>query len=151
MSQLNRQTSPLHMIESISHITFIVKDVRRTADFFRSVFNAEEIYDSSEKSFSTSYEKFFIIGGTWIAVMEGEPLSEGSYNHIAFKVPETEFDACVLKLRALGVEFDEGRSRAEGEGRSIYFYDFYNHLFELHTGTLAERLSRYASDNPLKS
>ena len=77
------------MIESISHITFIVKDVRRTADFFRSVFNAEEIYDSSEKSFSTSYEKFFIIGGTRIAVMEGEPLSEGSYNHIAFKVPET--------------------------------------------------------------
>lgn len=139
------------MIESISHITFIVKDVRRTADFFRSVFNAEEIYDSSEKSFSTSYEKFFIIGGTWIAVMEGEPLSERSYNHIAFKVPETEFDACVLKLRALGVEFDEGRSRAEGEGRSIYFYDFDNHLFELHTGTLAERLSRYASDNPLKS
>ena len=151
MSQLNRQTSPLHMIESISHIKFIVKDVRRTADFFRSVFNAEEIYDSSEKSFSTSYEKFFIIGGTWIAVMEGEPLSERSYNHIAFKVPETEFDACVLKLRALGVEFDEGRSRAEGEGRSIYFYDFDNHLFELHTGTLAERLSRYASDNPLKS
>jgi hypothetical protein len=27
---------------------------------------------------------------------------------------------------------------------SLYFYDDDNHLFELHTGTLAERLERYA-------
>jgi hypothetical protein len=32
----------------------------------------------------------------------------------------------------------------EGEGQSLYFYDFDNHLFELHTGTLAQRLARYA-------
>ena len=137
------------MIESISHITFIVKDVQRTAAFFRSIFDAEEVYDSSEKNYSTAYEKFFIIGGTWIAVMEGEPLPEKSYNHIAFKVPETDFDAYVLKLQALGVEINEGRSRVQGEGRSIYFYDFDNHLFELHTGTLEERLSRYANAKPL--
>ncbi|EIW18957.1 lactoylglutathione lyase-like lyase [Pelosinus fermentans DSM 17108] len=31
----------------------------------------------------------------------------------------------------------------EGEGRSLYFYDYDNHLFELHTGTLTERLKRY--------
>lgn len=137
------------MIESISHITLIVKDVKRTAAFFQSLFNAEEVYDSSEKNFSTAYEKFFIIGGTWIAVMEGEPLSERSYNHIAFKIPEAEFDAYVLKLQKLCVEIDAGRTRIEGEGRSIYFYDFDNHLFELHTGTLAERLSRYPSAKSL--
>ena len=137
------------MIESISHITFIVKDVQRTAAVFRSIFDAKEVYDSSEKNYSTAYEKFLIIGGTWIAVMEGEPLPEKSYNHIAFKVPETEFDTYVLKLQALGVEIDEGRSRVQGEGRSIYFYDFDNHLFELHTGTLEERLSRYANAKPL--
>jgi hypothetical protein len=32
--------------------------------------------------------------------------------------------------------------RVEGEGRSLHFYDD-NHLFELHTGTLEERLERY--------
>ncbi|MDL1968034.1 MAG: FosX/FosE/FosI family fosfomycin resistance hydrolase [Deltaproteobacteria bacterium] len=134
------------MIESISHITFIVKDVKRTADFFRAIFNAKEIYDSSEKNFSTSYEKFFIIGGTWIATIEGEPLSERSYNHIAFKVPEAKFDEYVLKVKQLGVEIKAGRKRDEGESRSIYFYDYDNHLFELHTGTLDERLSRYSSE-----
>ena len=133
------------MIESISHITIIVKDVKRTAKFFRAIFNAKEIYDSSEMNFSTSYEKFFIIGGTWIVAMEGEPLSERSYNHIAFKVPETEFDDYVLTVRQLGVEIKAGRKRAEGESRSIYFYDYDNHLFELHTGTLAERLTLYTS------
>ena len=133
------------MIESISHITIIVKDVRRTAKFFRAIFNAEEVYDSSKMNFSTSYEKFFIIGGTWIVAMEGEPLSERSYNHIAFKVPDTEFDEYVLKVKQLGVEIKAGRKRTEGESRSIYFYDYDNHLFELHTGTLAERLTCYTS------
>jgi fosfomycin resistance protein FosX len=37
----------------------------------------------------------------------------------------------------------EGRPRVEGEGRSIYFYDHDNHLIELHSGTLKERLKRY--------
>jgi hypothetical protein len=31
-----------------------------------------------------------------------------------------------------------------GEGHSLYFYDYDNHMFELHTGTLEERLTRYA-------
>ena len=133
------------MVESISHITIIVKDVRRTAEFFRAIFNAKEVYDSSKMNFSTSYEKFFIIGGTWIVAMEGEPVSERSYNHIAFKVPEAEFDEYVLKVKQLGVEIKAGRKRDEGESRSIYFYDYDNHLFELHTGTLAERLTLYTS------
>ena len=31
----------------------------------------------------------------------------------------------------------------EGEGESLYFYDFDNNLFELHAGTLEQRLERY--------
>jgi len=131
------------MIESISHITFIVRDVKRTAALFRSVFNAEEIYDSSDKNFSISYEKFFLIGGTWIAIMEGDSIAEKSYNHIAFKVSESDVDVYLLKVREAGLDIIEGRDRIEGEARSVYFYDYDNHLFELHTGTLSERLSSY--------
>lgn len=133
------------MIESISHITFIVKDIKRSTDLFRTIFDAEEVYDSSEKSFSIAYEKFFLIGGTWIAIMEGDSISERSYNHIAFKVPEADFDDYVMRVRKAGVQIVEGRSRIEGEARSVYFYDHDNHLFELHTGTLSDRLYSYSN------
>ncbi len=113
-------------------------------EFLRTIFDAEEVYDSKEKNYSLSYEKFFIIGGTWIAVMEGEPLSERSYKHVAFKVSNSEFDEYVSRIKQLGLEVKPGRDRVEGESRSIYFYDYDNHLFELHTGTLQDRLLRYS-------
>jgi hypothetical protein len=39
-----------------------------------------------------------------------------------------------------------GRKRVEGEARSTYFYDYDNHLFELHTGTLRERIASYTGN-----
>lgn len=132
------------MIEAVSHMTFIVRDVEKTGRLFRDIFDAGEVYDSGEKTFSISREKFFIIGGVWIAVMEGEPLPGRSYNHVAFKIPESEFDDYVCRISRLEVDVLPGRKRLEDEGRSIYFYDYDNHLFELHTKTLHERLIRYA-------
>ena len=134
------------MIESISHITFIVKDVKRSAELFRYLFNAEEVYDSSNKNYSVGYEKFLLIGDTWIAIMEGDSILERSYNHIAFKVPESDFDEYIGKVKESGLEIIKGRDRIEGEARSVYFYDYDNHLFELHTGTLSERLSYYSTN-----
>jgi len=131
------------MIESISHITFIVKDIDRTTQFFRTVFDAEEVYDGARKNYSISYEKFFVVGGVWVALMAGEPLSERSYNHVAFKVPEAEFDDYLSRIKQLVLEILPGRKRIEGEARSIYFYDYDNHLFELHSGTLSERITSY--------
>ena len=132
------------MIKSVSHITFIVKDVEKMAHFLSTIFDAEEVYNSAGKNFSISYEKFFIIGGAWIAVMEGEPLSERSYNHVAFEVSDSEFDKYVSRVVQFGLEVQSGRDRVDGESRSIYFYDYDNHLFELHTGTLQDRLLRYS-------
>jgi hypothetical protein len=43
----------------------------------------------------------------------------------------------------LGLETMKDRKRIKGEGKSIYFYDYDNHLFELHTGSLGERLKHY--------
>ena len=136
------------MIEGISHITFIVKDLARASEFFRSIFNAEEVYSSGDNTFSSAREKFFLIGSQWIAIMEGEPLSERTYNHVAFKIPEEEFEAYESRVLALGVDLAPSRPRVEGEGRSLYFYDLDNHLFELHTGTLRERLAWYEASLP---
>jgi catechol 2,3-dioxygenase-like lactoylglutathione lyase family enzyme len=131
------------MIEGISHLTFIVRNLELTTTFFKQIFEAEEIYSSGDNIFSISREKFFSIGDQWIAIMEGESLPTRTYNHIAFKISEKEFEIYESRIRQLGVDFKPPRPRVEGEGRSLYFYDFDNHLFEIHTGTLSQRLERY--------
>ncbi|EIM2223109.1 TPA: FosX/FosE/FosI family fosfomycin resistance thiol transferase [Listeria monocytogenes] len=131
------------MISGLSHITLIVKDLNKTTAFLQNIFNAEEIYSSGDKTFSLSKEKFFLIAGLWICIMEGDSLQERTYNHIAFQIQSEEGDEYTERIKALGVEMKPERPRVQGEGRSIYFYDFDNHLFELHAGTLEERLKRY--------
>jgi catechol 2,3-dioxygenase-like lactoylglutathione lyase family enzyme len=131
-------------IEGISHITFIVRDLDQMSRFLCDGLDAQEVYDSIEKNFSISREKFFVLAGYWIAVMEGQSPLEKTYQHIAFKVGASKLSYYEQKLKALGVEFKPTRPRIEGEGESLYFYDFDNHLFELHTGTLEQRLSQYS-------
>ena len=131
------------MIAGLSHMTFIVSDLDRMTDILVGVLDAREVYASGDETFSLSPEKFFLIGDLWIAIMKGEPLQSRSYNHIAFKIDEAQFDTYIERIQALGLEMKPPRPRVEGEGRSIYFYDADNHLFELHTGTLEERLKRY--------
>jgi fosfomycin resistance protein FosX len=144
------------MVAGLSHMTFVVRDLDRMECVLTTVLGAQKVYDSGERAFSLSEERFFLVGGPagepdapapiWIAVMAGEALGERTYNHVAFKIAEADYGACLERVRALGLDLREGRPRVEGEGRSIYFHDHDNHLFELHTGTLAERLARYARD-----
>jgi catechol 2,3-dioxygenase-like lactoylglutathione lyase family enzyme len=140
------------MIAGLSHITIIVRDLDRMEEMLVSVLGARKVYDSGDDSFSVSRERFFLAGQepaqVWLAIMVGESLLTRSYNHVAFKISEADYPACVKRLQALGLEVRQGRSRVAGEGRSIYFHDNDNHLFELHTGTLEERLKRYALGKP---
>ena len=134
------------MIEGLSHITFVVRDLERMTAFLAQIFEAREVYASGDETFSIAPEKFFLIGGLWIAIMEGEPLPSQSYNHVAFKIADEDVEVYMARIKAAGVPLREGRSRVEGEGRSLYFHDFDNHLFELHSGTLEQRLVRYAEN-----
>ena len=132
------------MSAGLSHITLIVSELDATQRMLEQVFEARCIYDSGAEQFSISEERFFDIGGVWVATMKGDPLPERSYNHVAFRIDEAEFDDRQARIEALGLDLLPPRPRVEGEGRSLYFYGPDNHLFELHTGTLAERLARYA-------
>ena len=132
------------MILGLSHMTFIVRDLDRMTAILTGIFDAREVYDSGARRLSLSREKFFLIGDIWVAIMEGEKLPERSYNHIAFKIDDADFDRYAERVGKLGLDMRQPRPRVEGEGRSIYFYDDDNHMFELHTGTLNERLARYA-------
>jgi catechol 2,3-dioxygenase-like lactoylglutathione lyase family enzyme len=143
------------MIQGLSHMTFIVRDLDGTEAILTTVLGARKVYDSGEETFSLSRERFFLAGGDpgdsdapapiWIAIMEGEGLPSRSYDHVAFKITESDYATLLEQVRSLGLDVKEGRSRVAGEGRSIYFHDHDNHLFELHTGTLSERLARYAA------
>jgi fosfomycin resistance protein FosX len=133
-------------MDGISHLTFLVKDLDRMATFMCDGLGAVEVYDSNGKNFSLSREKFFVIGGVWVAAMEGLPPAERSYQHVAFRVRQEDLSQYRERLESIGAEVLPSRSRVPGEGESLYVYDFDNHLFELHSGTLEERLTRYAGD-----
>lgn len=132
------------MIESISHITFVVKNLDKTTELFKELFNAKEVYYSGEKTHSLFKERFFIIGNQWIAVMEDTNILNRTYHHVAFKISAYDVDSYLDKIKALNLELKPPRKRVSGEGYSIYFYDYDNNLFELHTETLEKRLSSYS-------
>jgi fosfomycin resistance protein FosX len=129
-------------IKGISHITLICKDIEKSSSLFSELFGAQETYSSEKKNFSISNEKFLLIGELWIALMEG-PSLEPSYNHIAFHIEEADLPYFHSKIQSLGLKMGPNRPRMPEEGQSIYFYDYDNHLFELHTGDLATRLNYY--------
>ena len=138
------------MIEGLSHLTFIVRDLNRMEMILTTVLDAQKVYDRGDETFSLSRERFFLVGGArsdapapiWIAIMEGESLPE------LIITLRSRPPVLLERVRALGLDVREGRSRVAGEGRSIYFHDDDNHLFELHTGTLDERLRRYSAGRP---
>lgn len=132
-------------MKGISHITFIVRNLERMSLFLCHGLGATEVYDSAGQDHSLSREKFFLLAGVWIAAMEGEPPQDRSYQHVAFAVAEADLPGYRDRLAALDVEIRPARTRIAGEGQSLYFYDFDNHLFELHAGTLEQRLHRYLS------
>ncbi|MBL4931208.1 hypothetical protein [Clostridium paridis] len=85
------------MIEGISHITFIERDLEKTTKLFKSLISEVEYY--------------------------------------------------LNKIKELNLELKPPRERVPGEGYSIYFYDYDNNLFELHTETLEKRLESYSNIN----
>ncbi len=132
------------MSAGLSHVTFVCADLDRMQQVLEEVLEARCVYASGAVQFSLSEERFFLVGDMWVAIMQGAPLGERSYNHVAFRVSEAAFDDRVARIEALGLEMRPPRPRVPGEGRSVYFYGPDGHLLELHTGTLDERLAAYA-------
>ena len=131
------------MITDVSHITFVVRDLDKTTRLFKEVLGAEEVYDSGDKLHSLYRERFFLIGGQWIAAMEDENILQRTYHHVAFRIADEDVDGYLQRIRSLQLDLKPPRERVEGEGYSIYFYDYDNNLFELHTGTQQDRLDSY--------
>jgi len=133
-------------VDSLSHIALIVSDIERMTLFLCEGLGAKEVFDNIVLKSEAAREKFFVLGDVWLAAIEGESPSERTYQHVAFKVSSSELKDFKLRLENIGVDIKPPRARIEGEPESLYFYDFDNHLFELHTGTLNQRLQLYAEN-----
>ncbi|WP_130351608.1 FosX/FosE/FosI family fosfomycin resistance hydrolase [Agromyces ramosus] len=133
----------------LSHITFIVSDLDRMEQVLTTVLGAARVYDSGNDTFSLSEERFFLVGegdtATWVAIMRGHTMLPRTYNHVAFQVQREDLPALRATISELGLDIRPPRSRVDGEGDSIYFHDDDGHLFELHAGSLRERLTVYSA------
>ena len=131
------------MIKNISHITLIVKYLDKTSKMLEYIFDAKEVYSSNNHNLSISNEKFYKLNDLWIVIMQGDSLPSKTYNHIALEISKRDYNIYLERINELELEIKPSRKRIKEEGKSIYFYDYDNHLFELHTGNLLERLRAY--------
>lgn len=92
------------MVQGLSHMTFIVSNLDKMQEILTTVLDAKNIYGSGEKTFSLSKERFFDIGGIWVATMEGKRLADKTYNHVAFKIAPSDYDDRLERINALGLE-----------------------------------------------
>ncbi len=111
------------MISGLSHITFIVRDLDRMETVLTQILRAKKVYDSGRKTFSLSRKRFFLVGTgsadtsapVWIAIMEGKPLEERTYNHVAFKIDEADYEDCLERVPLARSRYE--RRSITGRGR----------------------------------
>jgi catechol 2,3-dioxygenase-like lactoylglutathione lyase family enzyme len=115
-------------ISGINHLAFACENLEKSTHLFKYIFGAEEVK-------ATSDEIFLKLADFWIVIIKGKPL-EKSYNHYAFQVDSNDLSDFEEKIKFLKLDILPGRDRAVGKNNSLYFYDYDNHLFELHTGDL---------------
>ncbi|WP_377296519.1 VOC family protein [Rhizobium sp. SGZ-381] len=133
------------MAGGLCHITFVTKNLDRMEEILTTVMKARKVEDPGADEFTLTKERIFQIGdglsSVWIVLIEGSVDLARSYNHVAFTIREEDVEERLDAIEALGLDLHDGHPHGE-EGHSIYFYDDDNHMFELHVGTLEDRLRR---------
>jgi len=120
------------MLESISYIALIVKDPARTAALFRDLFSARAVEREDAEG---HLETFVNLGGIRIVLVAATVQRARTGDHIAFRATPEILEATAAKLQAMGREFIRARS-----DRSLYFFDYDEHVFELDSEDLDEEL-----------
>lgn len=95
------------------------QNLRKCHIFLREGLGAELVYGSAERKLSLSHERFYNLGGVWIAAMHGEPPWERSYRHLEFYMGQSELQESECRFGCIGIETKPPRLRVEEEGQSL--------------------------------
>ncbi|SKC82155.1 VOC family protein [Maledivibacter halophilus] len=131
------------MINGINHITFAVKDLQVSINFYSKLLGLKLVAYWDKGA-------YLMAGNIWIALnVDKKTISKPSpdYTHIAFNVISTEYSKLVKRLKKANVKtFKDNTS----EGDSFYFLDPDGHKLELHYNTIEDRL-KWAKENDWSS
>ncbi|MFC3648269.1 fosfomycin resistance glutathione transferase [Planctobacterium marinum] len=127
------------MISGINHITFSVKCLNISLQFYSDVlgFKPEVRWDKGA---------YLSSPGIWLCLSLGQAKPSRDYSHLAFSVNEGQFDHLKQQIVAAGYGIWQDNS---SEGDSLYFLDPDGHKLEIHCGDLQQRLDSL-KHNPYK-
>lgn len=121
------------MIEGVNHLTLSVHDMEKSFAFYRDVLGFNPVAKWPKGA-------YFLAGDTWVALVLDEKTRGGElpeYTHIAFTIPQADFEPLSKKIRDSGVKVWQDNWT---EGDSIYFLDPNGHKLEIHVGGLESRI-----------
>ncbi len=121
------------MIQGFNHLTLAVTDLERSFVFYRDLLGFQPLVKWDRGA-------YFLIGKNnfWFCLNVDERRQPNDcYTHYALTITETDFDLMKSKLLEAGA-FSFQKNSSPGE--SYYFLDPDGHKWELHVGTLQERL-----------
>ena len=119
------------MLQGLNHITFAVRDIKRSVSFYRDILGCE-------LHVSWDHGAHLTLGDCWLC-LSLDPTSSPSegYSHVAFSIDAESFSSFQQALAEQGVEFWKHNV---SEGDSVYFVDPDGHRLEAHVGNLESRL-----------
>ncbi len=128
------------MINGVNHITFSVRDLEKSFDFYTQVLGFKPVAKWPKGA-------YLLAGDAWIALILDQRVRETSlpeYSHIGFTVSQEDFEAMSDRIKHSGAEiWQDNRS----EGASLYFVDPNGHKLEIHASDLETRI-RTAKEKP---
>ena len=128
-------------VTGFSHVTIKVRDLPASLRFYVDLLGMRLVHRGE-------HDVYLEWGAAWLCLQERErghgapPPQEPEWgvDHVAFHIDQADFDAAVDALRQAGVTIVRGPVQ-RGLGWSVNFLDPDGAQLELHTSTLAERMT----------